>query len=449
VDPALDDRDGPGDADGPPVRSVPTRSAAHPTATRERARVIAELENLLGARARETIVPEPTSFFDSIDQARGRLAVAQYACPGGVAPGAPLYVVWSVPGVAPQVLATSLSPAQAERLRLLTGTRVLEHSGSTVAPCDPVVLADVGQARGLGLSTTDPAVQVSARRLAGRIHELWTALDRDHRADPVVADLATALFPPDLVAALRAGVEPDTALPPRLLIVPGPLLWNLPWAGLVAGPDGRRLVSLARVSLAASLSSCRLHTDPGRIATVAAWIPQGGSDAVHGAGVERAMVGALFGQEALATGPAAFLQRLGHVDAGIASVHGQAAPGLAHGIYLAPGHCLTAADLVALDLPATLVIGACWSAWVDPTAAAEPFALPLIAHARGAHHLIGGTYPLPDAPPFPTARLLTQLYSALLGADPATALWLTQYEASEAGAAPHTWAGVVHTTTAL
>jgi hypothetical protein len=409
------------------------------------------LEHLLGPRARAVIVPEPSSFFDSIDQARGRLAVAQYACPGGVVAGAPLYVVWSTPGAAPRVHGTILSAAQADRLRLLTGTRLLERSGPSEALPDPAVVAAVGQARGLGLdrSTTDPVALAAARRLAGRIHELWTALDRDRRADPTVADLAAALFPTGLVAWLTAGVDPATGLPPRLLIVPGPLLWNLPWAGLVAGPDGRRLVALARVSLAASLSSCRPESGTGRIATVAAWIPQGGTDAVHGAGVERATVGALFGQEALAATPAAFLKRLGQVDAAIASVHGQAAPGLAHGIYLAPGHCLTAADLVALDLPATLVIGACWSAWVDPTAAAEPFALPLIAHARGAQHLIGGTYPLPDAPPFPTARLLTQLYSALLGADPATALWLTQYEASEAGAAPHTWAGVVHSTTAL
>jgi hypothetical protein len=157
------------------------------------------------------------------------------------------------------------------------------------------------------------------------------------------------------------------------------------------------------------------------------------------------MVGAIFGAEALADSPARFLADLSEVDAAIASVHGNAGVGLSHGVYLTADVCLSAADLIALDLPDTLVIGACWSARVE--AEGEPFALPLIAHARGAGHIIGGVYPLPDAPPFPTSRLLTQLYPALLGTDPATALWLAQHEAHEAHAAPHTWAGVTHTTT--
>jgi len=180
---------------------------------------------------------------------------------------------------------------------------------------------------------------------------------------------------------------------------------------------------------------------------VNAWIPPAGPGVVRGTPVERAMVQAIYGGDALAGKPEDFVTRLASADTAIASVHGDAAAGLSHGVFLAPGVSLQAADLIRLDLPSTLIIGACWSSRVD--SAAEPYALPLVAHARGATDIIGGIYPLPDAPPFPTARLLTQLYPALLGTDPATALWLAQHEAAAADAAPHTWAGVVHTTTAL
>ncbi|MDR0284978.1 MAG: CHAT domain-containing protein [Propionibacteriaceae bacterium] len=184
---------------------------------------------------------------------------------------------------------------------------------------------------------------------------------------------------------VAALTEAGGILPVHLLIVPGPYLWNLPWSGLVVADD-HRLVSLARVSLTPSLTGLATRSPSGRTA-VNAWIPPAGPGFVKGA------------------------------------------------------------DLLRLDLPEIMVIGACWSSRVDSVS--EPYALPLIAHARGAHDIIGGIYPLPDSHPFPTARLLTQLYPALLGTDPATALWLAQHEAAMADAAPHTWAGVIHTTVTL
>jgi hypothetical protein len=156
------------------------------------------------------------------------------------------------------------------------------------------------------------------------------------------------------------------------------------------------------------------------------------------------MAGAVFGQAALARTAEEFLGALSGADAAIASIYGNAGSGLSRGVYLTEKMNLGAAELIGLDLPDKLVIAASWSARV--AAEAEPFALPRIAHARGAGHIIGGAYPLPDAPPHPTSRLLTQLYPALLGADPATALWLAQADALSAGAAPHTWAGLTHST---
>jgi hypothetical protein len=415
--------------------------------------VIAQLEHLLGARAREVVSPPAADYPHLIGRLGARGAVVQYSCPDGIRPGKPLYTVWAAPGSPPSLTRTVLSAAAAGRVALLSGERLGAGGGAEAAPADGAQPEASGgfEARGLGLDVPggDPAAVAQARRLAQRTLELWAALDRGARADGAVGEVAAALFPEALTAWLAGAADPAAGLPPHLLVVPGAHLWNLPWAGLVATADGRRLVELARVSLAPSLScldTAAQAADPARPARqVTAWIPACGPAAVAGTGAERAMVGAMFGTEALAATPDLFLEGLGAADAAIASVHGSYSPGLSHGVFLTAGRCLTAADLIALDLPAVLVIGSCWSSRV--ASGGEPFALPLIAHARGAVHVIGGVYPLPDAAPFPTARLLTQLYPALAGTDPATALWLAQNEAHAAGAPPRAWAGLTHSTT--
>ncbi|MDR1428421.1 MAG: CHAT domain-containing protein [Bifidobacteriaceae bacterium] len=466
-----------GKGDDPPAEPrTGLRSGSGGPRSARRAELIAELETLLGPRAKEVVAPERIDYPSRIEVLRREGAVMQYAYPNGIGGGKSLYVVWASPEQRPTLTQSVLSDAAAARLLLLSGAG-LAHGETAPGPGDntpgttrrnppPATAPEHGgvpHARGLGLEErdTDRAAADRMRRLARETMSLWAALDRDARAEAVVGEIAAALFPDGLADYLAGTVDTATGVPTRALVVPGPRLWNLPWAGLVAARDGRRLIDLARVSLAPSLS-CLADSADGSLASqwdgasnrmrraayrVDAWIPEGDVGAVEGTGGERAMVGAMFGREALATTPAEFLARLSEVDAAIASVHGNMGAGLSHGVSLTPDVTLSAADLIGLDLPEVLVIGACWSARVD--ANGEPFALPLIAHARGAGHIIGGVYPLPDAPPFPTARLLTQLYPALLGTDPATALWLAQHEAHDAGAAPHMWAGVTHTTTRL
>jgi tetratricopeptide (TPR) repeat protein len=430
-----------------------TAQTASPNAS-DRAGIIAQLEKLMGPRAKEVVSPRAVNYPAAIEAARSQGAVIQYSCPKGIVAGKPLYVVWATHAQAPRLSRVILSNTAADRLNLLSGASLTAGdlaADGTVAGSGPD--PEAFQARGLGLDlgAGDPAAIAQARQLARRTLELWSALDRDPQVDPVAAETASALFPPGLAECLEAALDPATGLPSRLLVVPGRELWNLPWPGLVATADGRRLIDLARVSLAPSLSCLKMPAGDGRrtdrVNQVAAWIPATGPGTVEGTGSERAMVAALFGRDSLAPTPERFLTELGQADAAITSVHGNQAIGLSHGVHLTASMCLSAADLIALDLPPLWVIGACWSARVE--ANGEPFALPLIAHARGAEDLIGGVYPLPDAPPFPTARLLTQVYPALLGTDPASALWLAQHEAYSAGAAPRTWAGVTHTTTRL
>lgn len=397
--------------------------------------IITELEHLLGPRAREVVSPPRRDLAAVVGSAHREGFVVQYHCPSGIREGADLYLVWSSPDADPRLAHTRLSRGAAERLNVLRGARLLHHEPSRQGTPLPEGL---DQVRGLGPLSGGPQAEAN-RRLARRTTELWATLDRQPQLDPLMDEVASALFPTELLAALA---QVAGELPPRLLVVPSPWLWNLPWAGLTT-PDGGRLLESARVSLSFSLSSL-VDAEATRIDRVSAWIPAPGSQTVRGTGVERTMVHAMFGADALAGSPQDFLDRMTGADAAFASVHGQAAIGLAHGLHLDATRLLTAADLIALDLPATLIIGSCWSSRIDPEA--EPFALPLIAHARGTTDIIGGVFPLPDAAPFPTARLLTQLYPALLGADPGTALWLAQHEAHQAGAAPHTWAGLIHTT---
>ncbi|MDR3359171.1 MAG: CHAT domain-containing protein [Bifidobacteriaceae bacterium] len=410
------------------------------------------MEALLGPQAARLAAPAPLDYQAAIEAIRRSGAVAQYSCPGGIVQGETLYVVWAGADEPPGVARTVLTQAAADRLNLLAGTSLLADRESKQDASGLEREAEAARAMGLTPPGRDPGGLERTRRLAKRTGDLWSALDRDPRSDPAALEVAAALFPPKLMAALDRARDPVSGVPGPLLIAPGARLWNLPWAGLVTSGDGRRLIESARVSLTPSLTALSqgesLANGEGGagVRRVAAWIPTGGGT-VRGAEVERAAIGALFGPQALAGEPEAFLSQWQGADAAIASVHGNAEAGLSHGIDLTAERSLTGADLLGLDVPGVLVVGACWSARVE--ADGEPHALALIAHARGAANVIGGVYPLPDAPPFPTSRLLTHLYAALGRTDPATALWLAQHEAAAAGALPHTWAGVTCTTVGL
>jgi len=142
----------------------------------------------------------------------------------------------------------------------------------------------------------------------------------------------------------------------------------------------------------------------------------------------------------------------------VTSVHGNGRPGLAHSLQLAPGRALSAARMLTLRFPPTVVISACLSAEIDERRGTAPIGIPTVALCRGANTVIGGIFPLPDGPSrrpqysHATATLLELFYPLLAQCVPApAALRLAQREwrRERSDPPPLLWAGLVAITTQL
>ncbi|MET7650006.1 CHAT domain-containing protein, partial [Streptomyces sp. NPDC005486] len=254
------------------------------------------------------------------------------------------------------------------------------------------------------------------------------------------ATLARLLLPPGLVTLLR-GTDPDGAVP-KLLVLPDASLWRVPWAALSVAPDDREgyLVDRAVLAMLPSLSL----VDSGQQADG----PPAGGEAVaqerafahladvnaEGLDLERAALDAAYGTGVVYTRtPAELLSALDPNGArfalGAASVHGNDSPGLAHALRLDRSTMLSAARMLTLRFPRTLLINACLSAELDERRGTDPLGIPTVALCRGAETVIGGIFPLPDGRAkndrysHPTARILAILYQLLAdGFPPSTAL---------------------------
>ncbi|MFJ8078533.1 CHAT domain-containing protein [Streptomyces sp. NPDC096176] len=280
------------------------------------------------------------------------------------------------------------------------------------------------------------------------------------------AALARLLLPPGLVTLLR-DTDPAGAVP-KLLVVPDPRLWRVPWAALSVAPVDPEGYVLDRAVLAMlpslSLMDGRQSADgslPGGGAEGGAFTYLAGVNA-EGLDLERAALDAAYGTGVVHTRtPTELLTALAPGGAGFAlgaaSVHGDDSPGLAHALRLDRRTRLSAARMLTLRFPRTLLVNACLSAELDERRGTDPLGIPTVALCRGAETVIGGMFPLPDGrannPRYshPTARILAVLYQLLAeGMPPSTALRTAQRRfRAEVGlsAPPRLWAGLVSITT--
>ncbi len=263
-------------------------------------------------------------------------------------------------------------------------------------------------------------------------------------------DLLGAFVIPDgLARSLAAERDPDGA---RLLISTGSLLGPVPAAALRVG--GRHLVELAQLAVVPSLAlwTSVHHRPRGTGEGVLAYVDPG----MAGSQRELESLSAFF-RDVDSVGSRELRERLPH-SAGRALVAitahgsppliaGEAAPdaaarsGLAQALELADGP-LSAADLMACELPEGLVTPSCWAGRLEVRTAVEPLGIPTAALLAGARWVLAGTL---DIGGTPTATLMREFYRHLsAGAAPSAALRRAQlsYLERRPGTQPGTWAGL-------
>ncbi|MFE6765311.1 CHAT domain-containing protein [Streptomyces sp. NPDC057689] len=283
------------------------------------------------------------------------------------------------------------------------------------------------------------------------------------------ASLARLLLPPGLLELLDDADPCGTV--PKLLVVPDSSLWRVPWAALSVAPDDPEgyVVDRAVLAMSPSLSlmdgrqqiprpaSGTEGRTPGRAFTFLSGVDAEGLD------LERGALNAAYGTGVVHARTSEQLLSLlepGGVEfgVGIASVHGNDSPGLAHALRLDRHTTLSAARMLTLRFPRTLLINACLSAELDERRGTDPLGIPTVALCRGAETVIGGIFPLPDGKgrnplySHPTARVLATLYQLLAeNAAPATALRTAQrrFRAEVGPVPPLLWAGLVSITTSF
>ncbi|MBA9005331.1 CHAT domain-containing protein [Thermomonospora cellulosilytica] len=277
------------------------------------------------------------------------------------------------------------------------------------------------------------------------------------------ARLAALLLPPGLLELLA---DSDTrGEVPRLLVVPDPALWRLPWAAMVVAPEDDPepyLIDRAVLTLLPSLflieetparsversfsgTRCAAYfcdVDPSGLAIEQQALDDAFHDRFRALSTPAELIAALDAPDP--DEPIAFLAL---------SVHGTNRPGLAHSLFLDRRTELSAARMLTLRVPPLLMINACMSAELDQRRGTDPLGIPTVALCRGAHTVIGGIFPLPDGaseetPEFshPTASILSRLYHRLSeGWEPAEALRDAQrnWLADRPGAVPLLWSGLV------
>ncbi|MEQ6026008.1 CHAT domain-containing protein [Streptomyces salinarius] len=283
------------------------------------------------------------------------------------------------------------------------------------------------------------------------------------------ASLAGLLLPLGLLELLDDADPCGTV--PKLLVVPDSSLWRVPWSALSVAPDASEGYVADRAVLAMSPSLSLMdgqqqvprpssgteHRTPGRAFTFLSGVNAEGLE------LERAALNSAYGAGVVhARTPGQLLSLLdpGGVEfvVGVASVHGNDSPGLAHALRLDRHTTLSAARMLTLGFPRTLLINACLSAELDERRGTDPLGIPTVALCRGAETVIGGIFPLPDGKgknplySHPTARILAALYQLLAeGVAPATALRTAQrrFRAEVGPVPPLLWAGLVSITTSF
>jgi hypothetical protein len=258
-------------------------------------------------------------------------------------------------------------------------------------------------------------------------------------------EIATKLLPKSLRDKLEESAL--TGHPVNLLIVPGASLWSFPFLSLTLGKD-TRLIDSAVVTLLPSVGMLQLEPQEENLPHQATRPSTAFFYGYGVAGLDLERQGLL--ESRLSVGasspstPAALMQCLGDgrsYDLEAISCHGDDSPGLRHSLRLDENDSLSAAHLLTLSCPRTLVLGACWSGQVSYKDGGEPFGLATVALLRGADSVISGIHALPSRA---TADVLAKLYWRVgTGDRPAVALRASQLAARASAPDPRLWAGLI------
>ncbi|MGW0823752.1 CHAT domain-containing protein [Streptomyces sp. NPDC002845] len=358
--------------------------------------------------------------------------------------------LWTSPDGTRRPFLHTVQGAAAVLLGDVAGIESLRDGQESVTPPEPDTATET---EGVRAQAPDWQTSPRCRRLTSRDVLPW-------------ATLARLLLPPGLLELLD-DADPDGTVP-KLLVVPDSSLWRVPWGALSVAPDDPEgyVVDRAVLAMSPSLSLMegqqqvpRPSSDAEGGARGRAFAFLSGVDA-EGLDVERTALDAAYGIGVVHARTARQLLSLLDPNGveftlGAASVHGNDRPGLAHALRLDRNTTLSAARMLTLRFPRTLLINACLSAELDERRGTDPLGIPTVALCRGAETVIGGIFPLPDGKgknplySHPTARILAVLYRLLAeGVAPATALRTAQrrFRAEVGPVPPRLWAGLVSIT---
>ncbi|MET1075526.1 MAG: CHAT domain-containing protein, partial [Umezawaea sp.] len=348
-------------------------------------------------------------------------------------------------------------------------TRMIEDDGKTVlfgcwetpgrdpvpyrAELPPDLARSLVDVTGLGDRKRPPAKadaspEVRASTKGWQHSRQFQALSRDHGEWSALTSL---LFPAELLDIISA-VEPnaDDDEIPLLLLSPDSLLWGLPWSALTIDDSGTALCDRAATALLPTHSLLREDPVPHLPGAGVLSYLRGVDEA--GLEVEREALRACWPDQVDEAGDSDDLVRSLSAPPTRSvltmSVHGDSRPGLAHSLLLDPVRRtrLSAARMMGLRFPRTVVVGACFSGNLDKRLGTDPVGIPSVMLCRGASTVVGGTFPLADGPAsgHATATILKHLYTDL--ARDVQAPWALrraqQRWRAEHDTSPVTWAGL-------
>lgn len=336
-----------------------------------------------------------------------------------------LYGSWEPPGRAPVPFRSVVPPELAPSLLDVTG------------------LAD--RKRPQANAETSPDVRASTKGWQRSRQRQALSGDGEWR------QLAPLLLPPgllDTIATVRPNAEDGEI--PLVLFSPDSLLWGLPWSALKIDDDGTTLGDRAATALLPSHSLLSQNPAPRSTGAGVLSYLKGVDEA--GLALERAALDTSWPDRVTEAPDADAL--VGALSAPhtysmlTMSVHGDSRPGLAHSLLLNPARKtrLSAARMMGLRFPSTVVVGACFSGNLDKRVGTDPIGIPSVMLCRGATTVIGGTFPLADGPAsgHATATILKHLYTGLARDVPAPwALRRAQQRwRAEHDTTPLTWSGL-------
>lgn len=340
--------------------------------------------------------------------------------------GLVLYGSWEAPNRSPVPYRTTLPLHLADTLRDVTGMTDRTHPPSSTKAPTPV------RASTKNWSSSRQFQALSQNEDRWRTLTSW-------------------LLPPtllDLISATRPNAHDDEI--PLIVFSPDSHLWGLPWAALQIDGDGTTLGDRAATALLPSHSllqtSDASQPSGSRVLSYLHGVDEAGLE------LERTSLKACWpGLVDEAADAATLVQALTTANKYsmlTMSVHGDNRPGLAHSLHLNPAKKtrLSAARMMGLNFPRTVVVGACFSGALDNRIGTDPIGIPSVMLCRGASTVIGGTFPLADGPAtnHATATILHHFYA--LHARGVPAPWALrgaqQRWRAEHNTTPVTWAGL-------